>query len=264
MRNWFTGSALWAIVGAAAVMAIYGHFKTLGPLLGALASLITIGVEVYCARAAVHFRNSASTPQRAMVVTLMVICAIVSVLFEHRGIETINSEANAEYARAFSEQREALEIKAALESDYNSLPALPRDPAELATMNTRALNRIEAVRGNWEATPYAWGTDRITQLEALNRARAVSARPLPQQLAQPLSDAAIWFIVAFVLLMRVFGFWSIAPNGGGAIRLVTPEPAPEKTPPPVKPGAALVEARWAKKRAADPTWEPRRRQRATG
>ncbi len=253
MRNWFTGSALWLIVGAACAIGVFGHISTLG-VLAWFAIPITIGVEVYCARAAVHYRNASTRFQRGAVAGLLVLCSIISVIFEHRGMEAINSISNAEYQRAFSERAEALEIKGALGSDYNSLPALPSDPAALAAMSTRALNRIEATRANWENTPFGNVTDPDgtpqTQLEALTRATAAAAAPLPQQLAKPLDEAAIWFVVGFVLLMRLFGFWSIAPT---AQVIALPKPAPEKEAPPpaLKPGAAMVQRRYAIQREAD-------------
>lgn len=246
MSNWLTGGAIIAIVGAAMGVGIFGHIQTLGALAW-FAIPLTVGVEVYCARATAHLDKARTRAKRAAVIGLLGVCSIVAVIFEHRGLEAVNSISNATYSQAFSERAEALEIKAALGSDYNSLPALPADPAALASMNTRALNRIEATRDAWERTTFNWHGESMTQLEALNRATVEAAKPLPPQLAEPLSDAALWFIVGFIFCIRMFGFWTIQPPGADVIAL---RPAPEKEPPPaVRPGAALVAKRWAKRDA---------------
>lgn len=240
MRKWLSGLAIWAVVGSAAALAIYGHLVTLGPL-AAFAVPITIGIEIYAARGARHLVDAPNAQRRVAIAGLIALCAIVSGVFEHRGFQSLNAVSNAEYNAADSERAAALETLALLGPQFNALPQMPTDAAALASMSTRALDRIERVRAQWDADNGA----------AYRNAQTIAARPLPARKADPLNEASIWLIVGFVLVIKLFGFWAISPPPAQVVQLRDAKPAPVAPQPPAQTaGQALAAKRWANKKAA--------------
>jgi len=228
--NWLSAGAIWLVVGAAAGLACWGHAASLG-WLAMVAIPITIGIEIYCARLALFLSRASGRERRAIIVGLMGACALASAIFEHRGLEAINTVVDRERETILAERFRALETRNALDAQFNSLPQLPFDPLMLASMSSRSLDRIERVRGQWLDAHWA----------DLERARAIAATPLPARIAAPLGEFAMAFIVGFIALLKVAGFWAISP---------APAPAPIKEAPAALGGRELAKLRWAKARAA--------------
>jgi len=226
--NWLSSAALWTVIGAWAAAGIWGWTQNAAGVMVPITVALTIGCQVFAARAAANAAQADSMSRRFGLIGLGVACLLFTGWSGKQAIATNEAQRLAPYESAIAAHAAAVAEAGKIEAQIAALPALRSDiPAtRLATLQaarTAELSRLEPKLAAAQAA--------VAMIE-------VPAKPAPQ-----MPVALQWAIVALIECLEFFGFWAI--GHGHAKAASKPANVVE-----MNPGAALVRRRWDKRAQA--------------
>lgn len=228
-RPWLSALALWTVIGAWAAAGVWGWTQAAAGVMALITILLTIGCQVFAARAAVNAAAASTLSQKIAALALGAMCLLWTGYSGKQAIAVSYATASAPYEAAVAAQAKAAADVAKIEAQIAAIPAVRAD--------------IPAVR---IAALQAARAEELARLQPqLDAAQAkLAAVVVPAKPAAAMPEALQWAMVVLIEGLEFFGFWAI-----GAKR-ATPAPAKPANVVEINPGAALVRKRWEKARAA--------------
>lgn len=241
--NWLTGGALWTFAAGMGAFAIWGAFASMGALAFAVLPF-QIAAAVMGNRFAVHASRAPSWPRWAGCIVALAVCVAVDGWGEHRAFGALNEWQARSYTLAATG-------RAAQIADVDELRSRLEPVPELPDASVTSAARISAIATEREKVRTANAKIQAKIDAAKARQIATVTRP-----PDPLSDVAIWVLVAGSLFIQAFGFWAMSPGSADVVRLqplarrpaanppsaTTPAAAPVPSGPPLglKPGELML------------------------
>lgn len=226
-RPWLSALALWTVIGAWAAAGVWGWFHAAAGVMALITILLTIGCQVFAARAAVNAAAASTISQKVAAIVLGALCLLWTGFSGKQAISLSYATTAAPYEAAVAAQAAALAEVAKIEAQVAALPAVRADIPAVRIAALQAARAEEMARLQ-------------PQLDAARAKAAAIVVPAKPPAAMP--EALQWAMVALIEGLEFFGFWAI-----GAVRH---KPAAPANVVPMNPGAALVRKRWDKARAA--------------
>lgn len=223
--NWLSAGALWAVILAWAACGVWGWLQNAQGLMAIVTVAMTLGCQVFAARAVKNAADVESLPRRAALLGLAGLCLVFVGYSGKQGLETNEAQRLAPYASYV----EAVERAKAAEAALAALPALAiTDEAGRAIGPQRLAILAE---------------QRAQEAARLQRAATIARAAVPQAVAKPAPPMPDWLPLAIVVLVEAIelvGFYAISRTRSAA------STAQPDNVVPLSPGAALARQRWGK------------------
>jgi len=226
--NWLSAAALWAVILAWAACGVWGWLQNAQGLMAAVTVALTLGCQVFAARAVKNAAESETLPRKAALLVLAVLCLVFVGYSGKQGLETNEAQRLAPHAAYV----EALERAKAAEAALASLP-----PLEITDTAGREIGpqRLAIL-----------AEQRAQEAARLQRAADAARAAVPPAVAKPAPPMPAGLTIAIVLLveaLELVGFYAISRPR----RIVAQAHMADVVP--LSPGAALARQRWGKAQA---------------
>lgn len=182
--RWLSAAALWSIIGAWCACGVFGWLENSAGMMSVILVALTVGAQVFAARAVKNAAETESWPRRLVLVGLGAACLAFTGWSGKQGLETSENARWASY-EAYSANKAKADVIDA------QIAALPMPPANVPTVRIRELAKARDAE-----------IARLTGLKpVVGEAVAKPAPRLPEQLA--------WLFVALVEALELLGFYAI-------------------------------------------------------
>jgi len=231
-RPWLSALALTVIITAWGAAGVWGWLNTSPGVFGLIAIALTIGAQVFAARAAANAATAASIGHRVTLIGLGVMCLLWTGFSGKQALDADAANRLAPYEAALAAYDRASADLDRVDAAIAAVPALRSDIPAI---------RITALRAARDAE--------LAKLEAQRAQAAATLATAPKPQALPaLPEWLKWSMVVLIELLEFLGFWAIGAKAkrkeAAPVAEAAAEPAPVVA---FNPGRELVNRRWAKK-----------------
>lgn len=228
-RPWLSATALTVIITAWGAAGVWGWLNTSPGVFGGIAVALTIGAQVFAARAAANAATAASIGHRVTLIGLGVMCLLWTGFSGKQALDADAANRTAPYEAALAAHDRASADLDRVDAAIAAVPALRSDIPAV---------RITALRAARDAE--------LAKLEAQRLQAATALATAPKPMALPaLPEWLKWAMVVLIELLEFLGFWAL---GAKAKRKEAVQAVEDVKPIPVvefNAGRELVRRRWA-------------------
>jgi len=230
-RPWLSALALVVIITAWGAAGVWGWLQTSPGVFGLIAIALTIGAQVFAARAAANAATAASIGHRVTLIGLGVMCLLWTGFSGKQALDADAANRLAPYEAALAAYDRA---SADLDRVDAAIAAVPALRSDIPAVRLKVLTEAR--------------TAELAKLEAQRLQAATALATAPKPMALPaLPEWLKWSMVLLIELLEFFGFWALGMKARKEAALAVEaaaEPAPVVT---FNPGRELVARRWAKR-----------------
>ena len=244
MKAPISGAAIWAVIGASIALDIFGWAWTTG-VLALILGPLAVACEVWASRLPLHIQRASGPAKAVLGAFLLLICVGFDTYSAHRALGAVGAFQAQEYADARAEVDRAAGALAAKRVELNNaLETVPENAGPIRAGEAAARNDIRREKIQ-------------PKIDAAEIALAKVQKAVPHKPSDPLPEYLIWLILGFVEILKVAGFWILAPAGAAIISFRSGEPKQreraEAAPSPAPTaGQALAAKRWADRTGTKP------------
>jgi hypothetical protein len=188
-RNWLSGSALWLVISSWAACGVWGWSQATSGLIAAIAIALTLGAQVFAARAVKNAAQADSFLRRCALLALGSACLAFSGWAGHQGLTISENQRWATYDAA----TEAKASNARIDAQIAALPQVPLSDEAGRPIGPARTRELGAQRSN-----------EIARLSGYKVPVVEAATPAPR-----MPDGFMWALTGLIAALELFGFFSI-------------------------------------------------------
>lgn len=188
--NWLSKLALWAVICSWAAVGVYGWTQATSGVLAAIAIALTLGAQVFAARAVKNAAHAETWSRRLLLLALGAACLMFTGWAGHQGLSIGENKRWAAYER----YEAALSANAAIDAQIAALPPVPLSD--------------EAGRPIGPARTRELGAQRSNEIARLT-GRLVEAAPVDKPTMR-MPEGLLWSLVGLIAALELLGFYAVS------------------------------------------------------
>lgn len=197
--NWLSALALWVIIGAWAAAGIWGWNQNAAGVMAGIATALTIGCQVFAARAVKNAAEADGIGSKAGLIVLGAFCLVFTAWSGKQALATSEAQRWAPY-----EARQDAEAAVnAIDAKIDDLPTVPTSDTAGRPLGPQRMSILSAERSTETARLMG-----LREKAAASLAK-IPAAPKPSAKAP---EAFQWCVSGLIEALELFGFWAIAPK----------------------------------------------------